>query len=296
MHRPSHEMREGCGQGAGAGGSCLSLGVSGRLHVFLRGSEGWGESLPPCCASASIGIMCVPPPLPFPAAVGEGGGTEGEGGLGYLEAQPAQPTSPLQAQGPSTLFLMANHALPSSPSVQLGPRGPGHSGHRTCHHWVGLMSREVAPQGCIGRGQGSLAVIQGAVEQGQRVEALGNKEKSEHRGPWQPAYLETPKPDLPLPLMRPWDSKPAGGMKAWLRTGLLPRPPTRSGPTKNRLQGGALCPWPGPQCFTLFISLFPLRIGNAGTGRPRSLSHSPVGQSQGRKPRGLSSRCSQTLP
>ena len=58
------------------------------------------------------------------------------------------------------------------------------------------MSREVAPQGCIGRGQGGLAVVQGAVEQGQRVEALGNKEKSAHRGPWQAAYLETLKPDL----------------------------------------------------------------------------------------------------
>lgn len=55
---------------------------------------------------------------------------------------------------------------------------------RICHHRVGLVSREVAPQGCVGRGQGGLAVVQGgAVEQGQRVETLGNKEKSACGGP-----------------------------------------------------------------------------------------------------------------
>lgn len=43
---------------------------------------------------------------------------------------------------------------------------------RICHHRVGLVSRQVAPQGRIGRGQGGLPVVQGAVEQGQRVEAL----------------------------------------------------------------------------------------------------------------------------
>lgn len=43
---------------------------------------------------------------------------------------------------------------------------------RICHHGVGLVSREVAPQGCVGRGQGGLPVVQGAVEQGQRIEAL----------------------------------------------------------------------------------------------------------------------------
>lgn len=66
MHRPSHEMREGCGRGAGAGGSSLSLGVAGGLHVFLGVTEGWREALPPCCASASIRVLCVPPPLPSP--------------------------------------------------------------------------------------------------------------------------------------------------------------------------------------------------------------------------------------
>lgn len=43
------------------------------------------------------------------------------------------------------------------------------------------MSREVTPQRCVGRGQGGLPIIQGAVEQGQWVEALENKEKSAQR-------------------------------------------------------------------------------------------------------------------
>ncbi|VCW70516.1 unnamed protein product, partial [Gulo gulo] len=93
-------------------------------------------------------------PLPSPTAVGERGGGGGPRRGRTLwtppEAQPAQPTSPLQVQGPSPLRLRAVHALPSSPSAQLGPRGPGHSRHRTCHHWVGLVDRlkpgEASPQ------------------------------------------------------------------------------------------------------------------------------------------------------
>lgn len=183
MHKPSHEMWGG-GVRAGRWGRRLlseSRG-DGRGCACSWGEGGGRQKL---CLHA-VPLRCertVCAPLPSPTAVGERGGgggpPRGRTLWTHPEAQPAQPTSPLQAQGPSPLRLRAIHALPSSPSAQLGPRGPGHSRRRTCHHWVGLVSREVAPQGCVGRGQGGLAVVQGgAVEQGQRVEALGNKEKS----------------------------------------------------------------------------------------------------------------------
>lgn len=71
------------------------------------------------------------------------------------------------------------------------------------------MSREVAPQGCIGRGQGGLPVVQGAVEQRQRVEALASKKQSVHRGRGSQAHLETPQPSLPRKHSLPLSPLPA---------------------------------------------------------------------------------------
>lgn len=121
-----------------------------------------------------------------------GSGVAGRGGLSGEGETPGPTRGPSQ-HSPSPLLPDAFLLSPAFACPPAQPAGratrPGHSGHPTCHHRVGLVSREVAPQGCVGRGQGGLPVLQGAVEQGQRVEALGDKEKSAW-GPWGKPYLQ----------------------------------------------------------------------------------------------------------
>lgn len=175
----------GCGRGAGAGGSSLRWGP--RESERERGS---GQLRLLLCLGDRRGLVRPPTPRGRSRAWAAGR-TWGP----TWRPRAAQPTSP-QAQGPSPPQGRPHSAF--QPFGAAGAHGPGHSRHRTCHHGVGLVSREVAPQGCIGRGQGGLAVVQGgAVEQGQRVEALRNKDRSAHPGPWQWASPWPRRPSLP---------------------------------------------------------------------------------------------------
>lgn len=120
MHKPSHEMRGGCGQGSGAGRPGSSESRCGRgFAVFLWLSEEGREKLD---------LPALPLLVWMEDCVCSGGRGAGGGGprievrtlLTHLEAQSAKPTSPLQAQGPNIFFLKASHTLPSSPPSQLG--------------------------------------------------------------------------------------------------------------------------------------------------------------------------------
>ena len=127
MHKPSHEVREGCGGAGRLGGLLPEAGRGGGRWAGLRGAPqvsggGEGAALPPCCASVNVeNAGCVCPALRGRRRRGAEDRRRDPLDPPGGPASIAAPPSPLQAQGRNTFLLSIRQLCP--------PAHPGSWGH-----------------------------------------------------------------------------------------------------------------------------------------------------------------------